>query len=277
MATRAAAASVERLHDDFFVASVGPSTFDVVKASAEAPIDTLVDAVVSTLSRPSPARATSAIQAACWEVLLGPKPTDVIGVSPTGSGKTLAFLLPAFASLLLDTSSVAPAVPSSEPVSAAAPAAAAAAPEAPAAAADSTAAKARAEEAMRATAASAFAEARKAGLSQEEAKAAARTNAKAAYRKALKAAAVEAPATPVAGSASEEAPAAAALAAAEAVAVTPSVLVLAPTRELCMQISAVCDAIVEHVDAALGPERAAAVASGCVVGGVDFHRQRQAC
>ena len=43
-----------------------------------------------------------------------------------------------------------------------------------------------------------------------------------------------------------------------------------------MQISAVCESIVASLTAKVGSSYATTIASGCVVGGVDFHRQRQA-
>ena len=267
-------ATVRRLRDDEAVASTGPtfaSTFADVKKQVTPPLDVLVDACVSTLSRPTAATATTAIQAECWAVLLRQSTaTDVIGISPTGSGKTLAFLLPAFASMLQ-------ADPSETRAVAEAPAAAQST-----AAEDPAVAKERAEAAMRATATSAFAEAVKTGMSKDQAKEFARKQAKAAYKEALKAPApdgTKGPQTtvvqdkpqPGGGSATEPegvplAPDAAA----------PSVLVLAPTRELCLQISAVCEAIVESLITSLGEKHSSVVASGCVVGGVDFNRQRQA-
>ena len=51
----------------------------------------------------------------------------------------------------------------------------------------------------------------------------------------------------------------------------PSVLVLAPTRELCQQTADAC----ERLRAGLGAS-AAAVAVACVVGGVEFDAQREA-
>ena len=60
-------------------------------------------------------------------------------------------------------------------------------------------------------------------------------------------------------------------------------MLVLPTRELCLQIFAVCESIVESLAASLGPEpdavstrNLASIACGCVVGGVDFVRQRQA-
>ena len=327
-----------RLCDDAAVAARDvAATFSDVKRSVQPPLDALVDACVSTLSRPSPSAPLTTIQAECWAVLLGPHPTDIVGVSPTGSGKTLAFLLPAFADLLQSRS------PSAEMATADAPAAAevsaaADATDAPAAAGatlrDAESAKARAEAAMRATATSAFAESLKAGLSKADAKAVARKQAQAAYKAALQAQAGSALRAASAGAASERTaqphgahprsppgggvPVAAPLAAVTplaaaplaADAVVPRVLVLAPTRELCLQvlprplspffcpsaaisrpspvhlpslsyphpwlcsqIGAVCESIVAALAGKLGAEHAAAVASGIVVGGIDFHRQ----
>ena len=281
-------AHVARMRDDRPVPSHGAkfaTTFDEVKQNVEPQLHVLVDACVSTLSRPSSAAATTAIQSECWSLLLGRSPTDLVGVSPTGSGKTLAFLLPAFASLLTVGSTEKKAV---QPE----PEAAAAADVATDPAASQASAKARAEAAMRVTATSAFAEAVKSGMSKDQAKEVARAKAKAAYKEALKmSGSSSSTSSSSSASSSREAPkptdtpknhADRGVVVASDV-VEPGVLVLAPTRELCLQIFAVCESIVESLAASLGPEpdavstrNLASIACGCVVGGVDFVRQRQA-
>ena len=133
---------------------------------------------------------------------------------------------------------------------------------------------------MRATATSAFKEAVKSGMTQDQAKEVARKEAKAAYRAVLKQARAEQPSSQSsreAATAVVEPSTAPSHATAGGVplvpdAAEPRVLVLAPTRELCMQISAVGESIIGHLD----PPLRASVASGCVVGGIDFKRQRQA-
>ena len=287
-------ASIARLRDGQAVPSCGAAvggTFSDVKKRLSPPLDALVDACVSTLSHPSLEAAPSAIQAECWAVLLGSHPADVVGVSPTGSGKTLAYLLPAFASLLL-----APAIGGRDAAPAPAPAAGAGGPaaaEAPAStAATADDVRARAEEAMRETATSALADAIHAGLSKEEAKGVARKKAKAVYRAVIKAgggggggggaaaalstdgvAAVQqlAPQSSAPPGTSDAATKLATVPLAPG-AVEPRVIVLAPTRELCLQISAVCESIVGRLE----PGLRTAVACGCLIGGMDFNRQRQA-
>ena len=286
------AATVVRLRDSTAVEPRGAvgGTFADVRKGVDPPLDALVDACASTLGRPALAASTTPIQAECWGVLLGARPSDVVGVSPTGSGKTLAFLLPAFAQLLRSQPAAAappPVAGASAPAGTAVPAAAAAATIEGTAAADAAEssklaaarAKERAGAAMRATAASAFTEAVKAGLSKEHAKAAARKQAQSAYKEAYKAALAASPPPSSSGSSSNNSCSCGSSVhspTTRAPTLAPEVLILAPTRELCLQISAVCDAIVASLGAALGPACAAAVASGCVVGGVDFGRQRQA-
>ena len=262
-------ATVTRLRDDEAVASGGPTfaaTFADAKARVSPPLDQLVDACISTLSHPSPtAAAPSPIQAECWAVMLGDEPADIVGVSATGSGKTLAFLLPAFASLM-----------QALPTAAATPSA-----QLPA---DPATVKVQAEAAMRDTAVTAFAEAVKSGLGKDDAKEVARKKAKAAYRAVMKASSAPGVGTAAAKPAVAQGalPSATPTATATATvplapgAAQPRAIVLAPTRELCLQISAVCDAISNHLVARLGPEVRATIACGCIVGGIDFNRQRQA-
>ncbi|KAJ1617677.1 P-loop containing nucleoside triphosphate hydrolase protein, partial [Pavlovales sp. CCMP2436] len=59
----------------------------------------------------------------------------------------------------------------------------------------------------------------------------------------------------------------------------PSVLVLAPTRELCQQTATSAERIIAAICAdarAADAAPAAALAMACVYGGVDYHRQRAA-
>lgn len=233
--------NVARFDDNKLIAPRGAAyatKFSGIKSIVESHyLGRLVDACQSTLSNPS-ARPT-AIQAECWAVLLGPQPADIIGVAPTGSGKTLAFLLPAMASLLQASIATPQSSATQNVATPAAAAPAAAAPAAENTAEPDDAVKAEAVAAMRATATSAFADAVKSGLSQEDAKNAARKQAKAAYRTVIKRASQAADAAvPAAPAAPEESatatPATAPLAER---AVQPSVVVLAPTRELCLQVS----------------------------------------
>ena len=59
--------------------------------------------------------------------------------------------------------------------------------------------------------------------------------------------------------------------------VQPSVLVLAPTRELCQQTADTCDRLVTelHSGAEAGTGGEATIKVACCVGGVDFHTQRR--
>ncbi len=206
------------------------------------------EAALSTLSGDTAPSATP-IQAECWRWLLDPSPPDLVAISPTGSGKTLAFLVPAFNRLLSRRPPVGASV-------------------------DEAAARARADAAMRATAKSSFARAAAEGADSESARAIAREEAKVAYKRALREARAEAAAgcggDDDGGAADEDG---AAADGAERP-VCPTVLVLAPTRELGLQISATCESLAAHLAASLGGGRG--LSAGCVVGGVDFHRQRAA-
>ena len=240
-----------RLSDDSVVMPdhEGDSSFDALKAQLPLPAPLL--AACRAIVQPS--SSATPIQAACWRWLFSRAPPDLVAISPTGSGKTLAFLVPALASLLNPASPVAAAAAELGKCHVATDAAGAAASTA-------SAAKAEAEEAMRSTAASSFARALGEGKDKEAARAVARVEAKAAYKAALATAAA---------AASVAAPSAAAASAPESGLASPAALVLAPTRELCQQTASTCELLLSGLGEARGT-----ITSGCVVGGVDYHRQR---
>ena len=221
------------------------------------------------------------VQAECWGWLLAPTPPDLIAISPTGSGKTLAFLLP----LIADLATRPPprdgaggeanaAARVEELLPAPAPPLAEVAVEA-----KEEEVKAAADAAMREAATAAFKRAMAAGATQEEARTTARVEGQAAWKVAKKAAKKHGAATAAAGLASCDLAGVESLAtgtgtgagtetagsAGIAGAASPAGLVLAPTRELCLQIA--------DVARKLGDP--AAVRTTCVVGGVDFTQQRR--
>ncbi len=229
------------------IASFASLTALTTRHGAQVPAPLVAGCVASlggAAVRPSP------VQAETWGWLLSAAPPDLIAISSTGSGKTLAFLLPALAEALAKPAEVAPP-PAPPPPPVAPPAAA----EEGADAAEDGGAEAQqaADAAMRAAATEAFKRAVAAGAAPDEAKAQARKAGKAAWKAARR-------------SAAAAAAAAAGAAAAEGAVAAPAVLVLAPTRELCQQTA--------ETAALIARQEGARVATACVVGGVDYARQR---
>jgi len=215
----------------------------------------LVEACLTTIGATSSSARPSAVQSRTWQLVLTERPPDLVAIAPTGSGKTLAFLLPAFLELMHT------APPGS---------AAGASPEPGAHVAEPPPPPLDPDAAMRTAAAAAFKRALAAGVPSDEAKAVARSQGKTAWKAAKAeqaqrdAAAAAAPshaATRAAATPSDGTPAA-----------SPSVLILAPTRELCQQTADTARKIAEAL-CAKGRD-ASSLATGCVVGGVDYRGQR---
>lgn len=203
----------------------------------------------------------SAVQAECWSYVMAPSPPDVIAISPTGSGKTLAFMLPAVCDAI---SSRGRTVATRSSPSRGVPAKAPAQP--------SEDARALAKQA----ASTAWKEALAEGLSQEEAKKRMLVVAEKTFRELQRATHKS---RAQASTADTNAASSISLdecrvveAAEEQAAVSPAVLILAPTRELCEQTGQAAHLVASH----LAESKSVQLATEYIVGGVDFHSQAAA-